>query len=185
MNKSENKVLNLFTRYLLIALLGIGNLFIFYFIFTKPTVLASNFLLKLVSPTQLFGNSILFKQTLITLIPACIAGSAYYLLTILALALPNMKIKRRLSLLAFLFSTLFIFNVLRIFVLSLINKINLFNTIHLLTWYFVTTAFVIALWFLAVNIFEIKEIPVYSDVKYLYSKTKSKKTKKSKRSKKN
>ncbi len=174
---SSRKIYSIFNRYILILILGLGDLVLFYLLFTKPTVLFSNFLLNLVSPTILAGNSILFKETLISLIPACIAGSAFYLLTILALSIPNIKIPKRITLLGFLFITLFLFNVLRIFVLALINRMDLFNAVHLFTWYFITTAFVIIIWFVAVKLFKIKDIPIYTDAKYLFSYIKPKKKK--------
>ncbi len=177
-NKFDKKIYSIFNRYILILILGLSDLVLFYFLFTKPTVLFSNFLLNLISSTVLIDNSILFKETLIQLIPACIAGSAYYLLVILALSVPNIQVKRRLSLIGFLFVSLFLFNALRIFFLTLINKIDLFNTVHLLTWYFVTTVFVIILWFIAVKVFKIKEVPIYSDIRYLLSLTKKSKRKK-------
>lgn len=176
MTKIDKKIYSVFNRYILIFILGLSDLVLFYFLFTKPTVLVSNFLLNLVSPTILFGNTILFKEVLIELVKACIAGSAYYLLIILALAIPNIKVTRRLKLIGFLFVSLFIFNTLRIFLLSLINSIDLFNTVHLLTWYFFTTAFVIVIWFSAVKLFKIKEVPIYSDIKFLLSLTKHKKS---------
>lgn len=175
--KSDKKIYSLFNRYILILILGLGDLALFYVLFTKPTVLLANFLLSFISPTVLINNSILFKETLINIIPACIAGSAYYLLAILTLALPNIKLKKRLGLLGFLFTSLFIFNTLRIFFLALINRTDLFSMIHILTWYFVTIIFVVLIWFFAIKKFKIKEIPVYSDIKFLLSLTK-KKTKK-------
>ena len=175
----DKNIYSIFNRYILILILGLGDLALFYIIFTKPTVLLSNFLLSLVSPTTVIvGNSILFKETLIALVPACIAGSAYYLLAILALSIPNLKIIRRIKLFGFLFGCLFLFNSLRIFLLTLINRIDLFNTVHLFTWYFITTAFVIIIWFVAVKLFKIKGIPVYSDVKFILTNTKRKTKKK-------
>ncbi len=188
MNIQERKIYSIFNRYFLILILGLGDLALFYILFTRPTVILSNFLLSLISPTVLLENSILFKETLINIIPACVAGSAYYLLTILSISIPNIKLKKRLSLIGFLFLSLFLFNSLRIFLLATISRTDLFNTVHLITWYFITTIFVVAIWFLAVRLFKIKEIPIYSDVKFLLrsiKKSKSKKTKKSKRSKKN
>lgn len=200
MTKIDKKIYSIFNRYILIFILGLSDLVLFYFIFTKPTVLFSNFLLNLISSTVLIQNSILFKGVLIELIPACIAGSAYYLLTILALSIQKIKVKERLKLIGFLFISLFLFNNLRIVLLALISGIDLFNTVHLVTWYGLTTFFVVAIWFLAVRLFKIKEIPFVNDFKFLISLTKpkkstpkgvslkrqrGKKTKKAKRSKKN
>lgn len=185
MNKLNRKFLDIFVRYIFILVSGLGNLAIFYFIFTKPTVLLSNFFLNLISQTILLGNSIIFREVLINLVPACIAGSAYFLLFILAFSVSNLKILKRIGLVAFLFIGLFLFNTLRIVILSLITKIDLFNEVHLVFWYFVSTVFVVILWFIAVKILKIKSIPVYSDFKFLISNIRLKKRKYFKRSKKN
>ena len=35
-------------------------------------------------------------------------------------------------------------------------------------WYLGSTLFVIGIWFIEVKLFKIKEIPIYSDIKFLY-----------------
>jgi hypothetical protein len=80
------------------------------------------------------------------------------------LSIPHIKFLKRIYLLAFLFGSLLIFNTLRIVVLSMVSKVDLFDEIHLFLWYFVSTIFVVLLWFLAVKLFNIKSIPFYSDL---------------------
>ena len=50
-----------------------------------------------------------------------------------------------------------------------------FDFTHLLFWYLLSTIFVVAIWFLIVKIYKIKEIPIYSDVMLIYSEIKNKK----------
>ncbi len=75
--------------------------------------------------------------------------------------------------LAFAFSAFLLVNLLRIFILSLmfINGSSFFDITHRLFWYFLSTVFVIVIWFTEVKLFKIKEIPFYTDLKYLYKKS--------------
>ena len=98
-SKSEDKkFLSIIVRYFILFLLAIPNLFIFYFLFTPLTVYAVYFLLSFIYEVSLVGTNILVEKFFpIEIVRACVAGSAYYLLTILNLSTPNLKIKRRLS----------------------------------------------------------------------------------------
>ncbi len=194
MLKGDKKFLEVSSRYILILLLGLGNLWIFYKIFTPLTANLSFLLLKLISPeTMISGTNILFKQVSILLVPACVAGSAYYLLTILALSVADVKPLKRASILLFTLASFLILNVLRIFLFSNITEWSLFNTAHLIGWYLISTVFVVGIWFLTVKLFRIKSIPIYTDFKFLFSRTTLKKQRKksvkqrknTKRSKKN
>ncbi len=167
-NKINKKLFNLSSRYLI--LLGLMfTLPIIYKIFTPLTVYATGGLLKLLYNVSINGVMIkIMPSTLIKIVPACVAGSAYLLSLILNLSVP-MKIKKRAHSILFAFTLLFILNVLRIFFLSilLVNKFQFFNLTHKLFWYVLSTIFVIAIWFLTIKLFKIKEIPVYSDIGYL------------------
>ena len=167
--------LKIFIRYLIIVLIAIPNLFIFYFIFTPATVYPVFGLFKIFfKEVLLVGDTFqISNEFFIEIIPACIAGSAYYLLFILNLSIPKIKIKKRVKMILFSFSFLLILNIIRILILSLIfvylpENQNLFNITHKLFWYLGTTIFVVLIWFIEVKAFKIKEIPVYSDIKFLY-----------------
>ncbi|MFH1325679.1 MAG: pacearchaeosortase [archaeon] len=165
-------------RYFLLVLVALPNLWIFYFIFTPLTVYPVYFVLGLFYETFLIKNVILVNGLFpIELIKACIAGSAYYLLLILNLSTPRINPKKRINLLVFSFVSLLAINVIRIIILSLIFLEGLpgFILTHKILWYFMSTIFVAGIWFSGVKIFKIKEIPIYSDLKFLYKKTKSKK----------
>ena len=166
------RVLNAFIRYLILIIIAIPNLWIFYKIFTPLTIYPVFFLLSLFYKAELIKNIIIIQDISIALIPACIAGSAYYLLTILNLSIPEIKINKRIKMLLFGFVLLLILNILRIVLLSIfaINNSNLFNIAHLFFWYFLSTLFVAGIWFLEITIFKIKQIPFYSDIKYILSK---------------
>ena len=150
------------------------NLWIFYFIFIPLTLYPVYFLLSLFFDTSLLGNIIILnKNFAIELIRACIAGSAYYLLLVLNLSIPKIKVSKRIKMITFAFSSLLIINILRIVLLSFVaySGYSFFDIAHELFWYFMSIIFVVGIWFAEVKIFKIKEIPFYSDLKFLYKKS--------------
>jgi exosortase/archaeosortase family protein len=195
MNKISFK--NLIVRYVLLVLLGIPSLFIFYFIFTPLTFYPVFFILKalygavittgsttiacntianssilpnFLSNIACIDTTLLFKGLYASIIPACIAGSAYYLLTILNLTTPMNK-KTRIKSIIFLLSTFLILNILRIvfFAILFVNKgFEYFNIAHSATWYFGSTILVVLLWFSNVLLFKINSIPFFTDLSKLY-----------------
>ncbi len=172
--KNNFQFLDLVVRYVLIFLAGLNGLFLFYFIFSPLTFKLSALFFSFFGSVKTFYalNLILFNQTAIELIGACVAGSAYYLLFILAISTRNVLFKKRLLILLFTFSLLLLFNILRIVIMGLIAGSKFFDEVHMLFWYFISIFFVVCIWFLAVKIFKIKEIPVYSDVKFLLARIK-------------
>ncbi|MDP4039894.1 MAG: pacearchaeosortase [Candidatus Pacearchaeota archaeon] len=179
MNKKT--INSVFFRYILLVVLGIPNLFIFYFILTPLTFYPSYFFIKLIYGAQIIAeNTIFFKGYSAIIIPACIAGSAYYLLTILNLTTP-LNFKTRIKSLIFLILSFLILNIIRIVFFSalFVNKgYDYFNVTHIATWYFGSTILVILIWFANVFIFKIKSIPVYSDFKNLSNSLLNKHSKK-------
>jgi len=171
-----HKLIDIFTRYLIALALAFPNLFIFYFTFTPLTIYSSYFLLNIFFNTSLTGNLITITNTSIVIIPACIAGSAYYLLTILNLTTP-MKLKTRIYSLLFSYFVFLLINILRIFTVSVLFVYypGIFFLTHLLFWYVLSTLFVVGIWFLSVKIFKIKDIPAYTDLKTIAKEIKPKK----------
>lgn len=162
------KVAGIFFRYLILILVAVPNLFLFYKIFTPLTVYSVSFFLSFFYSVSISQSTILLNNIFpIELIPACIAGSAYYLLLILNLSTPNLKIKNRIASITISFFALLVFNVLRIsfLVFLLFNSPKLFAIFHKFIWYFMSVLLVILIWFFIVKIFKIKEIPFYSDAK--------------------
>lgn len=168
-----NKIVSLFVRYLILIALGMGNLFLFYWAFTPLTTNLVLFLLSLLDQTILLSkDTFIFNSAAISLVPACIAGAAYYLLTILVLSTPNIKLKTRLGILAFSFIVFLVLNSIRIFILAAILGSSWFGFFHAFFWYFVSTVLVLGIWFLDVKIFKIKSIPVVDDLRALYPRRK-------------
>jgi exosortase/archaeosortase family protein len=165
------KIIRLAVRYLILVLIAIPNLWIFYTIFTPLTTYPSYWLTKIFFDTSLLGNNILLiRGTIpIELIKSCIAGSAYYLLTILNLSVPNITLGKRINMLLFSFLTFLVINVLRIVALTAIyvSANPIFDVTHEIFWYSLSTIFVVGIWFAEVKIFKVRGIPVYSDIKFL------------------
>ena len=165
---TKSNPINLILRYALLLLLGLGNLYIIYTIFTPLTIYPVFWILNIFYNPILSNTTITLSNKVIELIPACIAGSAYYFLLILNLSTP-MKIKQRTQSLIFLLTSFLILNILRISILSIffINSLSFFDISHKIAWYSISTLFVVAIWFTSVKIFSIKQIPIYSDLKQL------------------
>ncbi len=168
MKKATKQLTNLFLRYLIIFLAGLGNLFIFYKTLTPITAQTLKLILNLFTHTTLTQNILILPNLSIELIPACIAGSAFYLLLILNLSTPDIKLKKRIKILAITFISLFVLNILRIILLVSIAQTSYFQSLHELFWYVISTIFVIAIWIFTVNKLKIRKIPVYDDFKFLY-----------------
>ncbi len=171
MKRPIKQAYNIFLRYLLLLILAIPNLYLFYLVFTPLTIYPVYFLLNLFYDAVLVKNLIILNSSLpILLIPACIAGAAYYLLLILNLSTPGLKPKLRFKMIAYSFLSLLILNILRIFFLSIMAFSNsvFFDITHKIFWYAVSTLFVVVIWIFQVNKYKVKQIPFYSDLKFLY-----------------
>src|SRR4030042_3516376 len=185
MKRDVKLFLDIIVRYFLLVIIGIFSFKIFYFLFSSLTIYPVFFLLNLFFKTSLFYNIIFVNNIPIEIIGPCVAGSAYSLLLILNLSIPGIKFGKRLGILFFSFLSLLLVNILRIFLLSimLVAGISFFDMTHKLFWYLGSSVFVVGIWFLGVKLFKIKEIPFYSDIKFLF-KNLRKQTKKTKSSKK-
>ena len=177
MNKKRNIIFGIGLRYLLLVIFGILNVGFFYLIFTPLTIYPVYFFLKFFFNALLVDNIILINKIPIEIIGACVAGAAYYLLLILNLATPKIKLARRIEMLFFSFALLLFVNILRIFSLSIlfVSGVSFFDLAHKLFWYVGSIVFVVGIWFLSVKLFKVKEIPFYSDIKYLFNLRKAKK----------
>jgi exosortase/archaeosortase family protein len=171
-DKKENKksfVYSIFIRYIILVFAALPNFWIFYFLFTPLTVYPVYILLNIFFDVVLSSNVIFFANVIspIEIVDACVAGSAYYLLLIFNLSIPNINLSKRIKMILFAFGSFLIINVLRIVILSAIFvlKPDIFDITHKLSWYIGSIVLVVGIWFLEVKKFEIKEIPFYSDVK--------------------
>lgn len=172
-NEYAKRNFRIFIRY--IILLGLMfTLPLFYNVLIPSTLYILSFLLKLFANQVIVYKDILMVNKMpIQIIEPCVAGSAYLLLLILNITVA-MNIKKRVLSIILSFIILFVLNIIRILFFSMILQINfeIFDIFHKLTWYLLSTFFIVGIWFLIVKIFSIKEIPVYSDLKLLYSQVK-------------
>lgn len=173
----ENReALALSFRYLVLILLGLFNLKVFYYVFTPLTVRPVYGILSVFydNANLLSGNMLFFAGQYAQIIPACIAGAAYYLLLILNLATP-MKIGKRIKSILFLFGVFLALNIARIALFAglLASGYQYFDAAHRLVWYFGSTLMVVIIWFANVWIFRIREVPIYDDAKELFEDLRS------------
>ena len=113
---------------------------------------------------------ILAGNHVIELIPACVAASAYLLLALLILLTRNISLKKGFMLFFMGSALILLANVIRIEVLTalLLSKgINYFETLHLFFWKILASVYAAGVWIALCRWFDVKEIPVYSDVLYL------------------
>ena len=176
--RGKNLFSNLLLRYLVLVIVALPNLFLFYLIFTPLTAYPVFWLLSILYDAALLNGNIIIinREVSIELIRACIAGSAYYLLLILNLTTPKIKLKKRIHMVLTAFAAFLVLNILRIFFLSImaISGSSYFDVTHRLFWYLFSTVFVIGIWFFQVKKYRIKEIPIYSDLKFLFKQSKLK-----------
>jgi exosortase/archaeosortase family protein len=116
------------------------------------------------------NNSILINSTALILTEPCLAILAYLLLLFLTIITPKIILKTRIKMF-FLGSLLILLaNLIRILILSLLiinNNIESFISLHLFLWKFVSSIYVLLIWIFLTNLYKIKTIPIYTDIKYL------------------
>lgn len=168
------EISSLVARYTILILAGIPNLFLFYKIFTPLTVYPTYFLFNAFFNVAIEGTTIYVQEVSIELVNSCIAASAYYLLFILNLATPHIKIKKRIQMLVISLVAFLLLNLIRIIILAFmaLSNSSLFDITHQLTWYILSVGLVVGIWFGLVKIYKIKYIPFYSDMKYLFKQIK-------------
>jgi exosortase/archaeosortase family protein len=103
----------------------------------------------------------------IELINACIAGAAYYLLVLLNLSTKGISALKRLKIFLFSAGIFLLFNIIRIVMLTMVflNYPGAFDFTHAFFWYGISTIAVVLIWIFSVKFFEIKNIPLFSDIK--------------------
>lgn len=176
--KSEKAgIYDVLSRYFIIFLSSIGNLWIFYFVFTPLTLYPVAFLLRLFYDITVVGHIIFTDKVAIEISNACVAGSAYYLLFMLNFITRGIRLKKRVLMFLFTSSLFLGLNIARIIMLSFmkIKEIIFFEQLHMLFWYFVSVVYVFIVWIMAVKAFKIKAVPFYSDFLYLRGLGKNKK----------
>ena len=158
-------------RYIALLAVSFPNLQLIASVVTPLTIIPSLWLLAKIdaSSTLLSSTQIFFRGHIISIIPACIGVSAYFLLLILNLTTP-MPILKRIKSLAFLIILFLVLNIARIVTFSflLANEFQYFDLTHMFVWYFGSTLFVVILWFANAWLFDIDAIPIYTDIKTIF-----------------
>lgn len=177
--KSElNQLAFILARYVFLLAIGLFLAYsgFFYKLFLLLTIYPVSFLLSIFYDSFVYQSLILVESMSIEIISACVAVSAYFLLLILNFTV-SMSLKQRIKTLIFSFAALLILNILRIFILSvlLLENFVYFDIVHKIFWYSLSILFVAGIWLLAVFLFGVKNIPVYSDFKFIFSLLKSSK----------
>jgi len=170
----KNKFLDILIRYLILVLIALPGFGLFYLAFTWATIYPVYFLLGLFFEVSLTGTTINIASCFpIEVIGACVGGGAYFLLLFLNISLPEIKFPKRIKMIAFAFASFLIINILRIFLLSLMyySSSPFLEILHKFFWYIGSVLFVVGIWFVEVKIFKLKQVPIYSDLKFLYSKS--------------
>jgi exosortase/archaeosortase family protein len=171
-----------YTKRLIIRMLSL----IFILVFSKDIIypilkfltikLSYIFLLPL-RPTIQNASTFIIKGQVIEIVPACVALSAYILFSILILSTKDLRLIKTLKFLIYGSLAILIINIIRIDVLIyalIFMGSRLFEPVHLLFWKVLSGVVVVVIWIYLTRKYNITEIPIYSDVKYLINKIKSK-----------
>ncbi len=168
---------NLILRVFIALITGIFSSIIFYTIFFPLTYYPIYYFFKVINfdvILQPITSSLIFSNVIVTFIEACIAASAYYLLLLLILSTKDITLKNSLKMFLYGSLLILILNIIRIIILIFVliySGKDFFNTIHIFFWRFVSTIYVAGVWIYLVWKFKIRNIPIYSDLKYLYDKS--------------
>ncbi len=166
-------VLDIVLRYL-IAALAFLIIPVFYLIFKPLTVGLTSWIMDIFYSVQVSGGTLFFSgfNASIEIVDACVAGSAYFLLFLLNVLTRDIKIMKRIYVLLFSFAYLFLINVIRLVIIipMFLNNSAWFDFTHKFFWFALSVIFVALIWILAIKVFRIREVPVYSDVAFIFHK---------------
>jgi len=143
---------------------------IFYIIFKPLTVFPVYFLLKAFYDVSLSGlESLIVNGVGISIIDACVAGSAYVLLFLLNALTRDIGFRKRIALFVCDSLLLLVLNIVRLIALIslFVNGSVAFDFTHKLFWYGLSTVFVVVIWFFSVWLFRVHSVPFISDIKFL------------------
>lgn len=146
---------------------------LWYQLLSPLTIYVNYWFFLLYLPVSLAGNTLSINGTSFEFVQACIAVSAYLIFTALVLLTKGVTVNKRLQMLGIGFVAIFVANMLRVQVLINIYFYfgkNFFDSVHLLFWHFISAIFVFFIWVYLSKKYKIRNIPVYSDLKYLLNK---------------
>ncbi len=165
----------LFIRVGIAVLLFVIPVNVFYLLFAKITLWGSLSIFYLLGyPIQVNGHILSLNGQGLEFVSACVATSAYYLLALLVLLTKDIKLKDRFYVFISGGLLILLMNLIRIDILIYLliefGK-NWFENVHIIFWHFVSSIYVAAVWIFLTYKFKIKSVPVYSDFKFLLSKS--------------
>lgn len=123
---------------------------------------------------DLNGSVISIGTKAINYVGACAAVMAYVFLLLLILFTRGINFKKGVKMFLLGAFLILVANIIRIDILAYLlvkNNVNLFLTLHLLTWKLLSGLYVALVWIFLVKRFDVKEIPIVSDFKYLRRKS--------------
>lgn len=164
----------LITRIFLALIFAIFGFKIIYTIFSPLTFYLSYLSLIFYNPI-IKGNLLIINGFTLKFIPACTAASAYLLLTLLTVLTKGINLKKSILMWTTGSLSILIANLIRIdiLIIALIKYgFPLFETLHLFFWKLVSIVYVALVWIFLTYKFNIKTIPIYSDIKYLIKQIK-------------
>ena len=144
-----------------------------YLVLSPITVLGSFVLLDPFYNVALVGTELIFDSVTFSFIPACIAVSAYLFLGALILFTRGIGWRLALKMFAIGSGAIFLANLMRILFLVWVYVQygrNIFESLHFSIWFLVSTVFIAGLWIGLVKYYEVKGVPVYSDLKAVLDK---------------
>ena len=118
MKDSFRKSFGIIARYLFL-LLASFFMPLFYSVLLPLTILPAYLILSVFYPVQLIANVLLVNESVIEITDACLAGSAFYLLLVLAFSTHGIRLKKRLLVFIFDSFLLLFVNILRITAFSI------------------------------------------------------------------
>ena len=145
-----------------------------YTILLPLTKYFSTIILSMLYNLEVIENSLLVNSQSFSLIPACIALPAYYLLFFLVLGTKDLSLNKSRKILLLGSILILAMNIIRIDLL-IIAFIEFgkrwFDSIHLFFWKFVSGIYVALIWIILTKKYKIRAIPFYDDLKYFYSRS--------------
>ena len=140
-------------------------------VFYPLTMYTPYFLLKLIDyQAFIIPPYIITSENYIRFSEACAAVSAYFLLLLLIVLTKDMKLKARIKIFLFGSAIIYLANMARILILIMVLEkygFSAFQQAHDVFWIVFGSLLVALTWILLTRHYNVKSIPIYSDIKYL------------------
>ncbi|MBM3232685.1 pacearchaeosortase [Candidatus Pacearchaeota archaeon] len=173
-----NDIRDLVIRYDILLIISLTQHWLLYEIFTPLTLYPLFWIISIFTKAMILPLTSTIETSGLTfsLVPACVAGSAYYLLLILNLT-TKMTFTQRLKSILFILTTFYVLNLIRllVFVFLYSSTVPFTDSLHIITWYIVSILFVVGIWFYNVYLFKIGGLPIVDDFSDLWNAIKNRK----------